>query len=540
MARENSAGGRWRRSAAAVGFAAILVPVAVGVPRAVFAADSQPTIGQLVTAPTSADSSSVSAPSAIGGGLIPLIGAPAMPPDLSAALLGVGAHGADGGTPSVAAGPYYGMTAEQWALARSIADAQQQQLTVLPATATVTPDNRSTGMRAVVPDGPLGIPGIALAAYQAAERSLAGSDPGCGLSWTLLAGIGRIESGHAHGGAVDSAGTTLTPILGPVLSGGPGMAAIPDTDGGRLDGDPVWDRAVGPMQFIPGTWARSGIDGNGDGVADPNNLFDAALTAGRYLCAGGGDLRDRGQAEQAVFRYNHSADYVSTVVTWADAYGNRVAPIQSALPLPAPQPSGPPPPLRTASPAVRIASPPTPAPTTTSAPTAPPTTLATPPTTTTAPPPTKTTPAQPPTKTTPAQPPTTTPPATTPPTTTSTTPLPPPTTTSAAAAPDLRAFLGTWSGNGRMLTVAADGSGTFSDANHRTLSFRAVTRVTSTELAVNVTASTDPALTKNTSVVLHLDSPTVLQVQTPGASPSERVCQPYDPKTSPPVCSTPS
>ncbi len=536
MARENSAGGRWRRSAAAVGFAAILVPVAVGVPRAVFAADSQPTIGQLVTAPTSADSSSVSAPSAIGGGLIPLIGAPAMPPDLSAALLGVGAHGADGGTPSVAAGPYYGMTAEQWALARSIADAQQQQLTVLPATATVTPDNRSTGMRAVVPDGPLGIPGIALAAYQAAERSLAGSDPGCGLSWTLLAGIGRIESGHAHGGAVDSAGTTLTPILGPVLSGGPGMAAIPDTDGGRLDGDPVWDRAVGPMQFIPGTWARSGIDGNGDGVADPNNLFDAALTAGRYLCAGGGDLRDRGQAEQAVFRYNHSADYVSTVVTWADAYGNRVAPIQSALPLPAPQPSGPPPPLRTASPAVRIASPPTPAPTTTSAPTAPPTTLATTPTTTTAPPTTKTTPAQPPTTT----PPTTTPPTTTPPTTTSATPLPPPTTTSAAAAPDLRAFLGTWSGNGRMLTVAADGSGTFSDVNHRTLSFRAASRTTSTELTVTVTASTDPAVPKNSSVVLHLDSPTVLQVQTPGASPSERVCQPYDPRTSPPACSTPS
>jgi len=272
---------------------------------------------------------------------------------------------------------------------------------------------------------------------------------------------------------------------------------------------------VGPMQFIPGTWVRSGVDGNGDGVADPNNLFDAALTAGRYLCAGGGDLRDRSQAEQAVFRYNHSADYVSTVVTWADAYGNRVAPIQSALPLPAPQSAAPPPlaPLRTASPAVRNASPPTPAPTTTSAPSKPPTTTT--PTTT------KTTPAQPPT-------------------TTSTTPPPPPTTTSAAAAPDLRAFLGTWSGNGRTLTVAADGSGTFSDANHRTLSFRAASRTTPTELTVTVTASTDPTLTKNTSVVLQLDSPTVLQDQTPGASPSERVCQPYDPKTSPAACSTPS
>jgi hypothetical protein len=91
-----------------------------------------------------------------------------------------------------------------------------------------------------------------------------------------------------------------------------------------------------------------------------------------------------------------------------------------------------------------------------------------------------------------------------------------------------------------MLTVAADGSGTFSYVNHRTLSFRAASRITPTELTVTVTASTDPALTKNSSVVLHLDSPTVLRVQTPGASPSERVCQPYDPRTSPPACSTPS
>ncbi|MGW3232943.1 lytic transglycosylase domain-containing protein, partial [Kitasatospora sp. NPDC001095] len=135
------------------------------------------------------------------------------------------------------------------------------------------------------------LPATVFAAYRQAEASLAQRSPGCHLPWQLLAAIGQVESGQANGGQVDAAGTTLTPILGPALDGN-GFAAIADTDGGRYDGDARWDRAVGPMQFIPSTWASWGVDANGDGKADPNNVFDATETAGRYLCAGGRDLAD--------------------------------------------------------------------------------------------------------------------------------------------------------------------------------------------------------------------------------------------------------
>ncbi|MDQ1642684.1 MAG: hypothetical protein QOJ90_2035 [Actinomycetota bacterium] len=168
--------------------------------------------------------------------------------------------------------------------------------------------------------GPVDIPARVLAAYRAAAVATSRVDPTCHLTWPLLAGIGRIESGHARGGAVDASGRTLTPILGPVLSGGSGFAAIRDTDNGRFDGDPVWDRAVGPMQFIPSSWARYGRDGNGDGRADPHNVDDAALASAAYLCAGDRDLRDTAQLRRAVFGYNNSWDYVATVLAWAGAY----------------------------------------------------------------------------------------------------------------------------------------------------------------------------------------------------------------------------
>ncbi|MCW2560583.1 MAG: hypothetical protein JWP55_4547 [Mycobacterium sp.] len=169
-------------------------------------------------------------------------------------------------------------------------------------------------------DGPLGIPGAVLDAYQFAQRTLVSIRPGCHLSWAVLAGIGRIESNHASDGRVDAFGNTLGPILGPRLDGSPGMAAIPDTDHGQLDGDPVWDRAVGPMQFIPSSWRAYGVDGNGDGVANPNNIYDSTITTGLYLCAGGSDLSNPAQLQKAVFRYNHSATYVDIVLGWAQAY----------------------------------------------------------------------------------------------------------------------------------------------------------------------------------------------------------------------------
>ena len=111
----------------------------------------------------------------------------------------------------------------------------------------------------------------------------------------------------------------MSQILGPVLNGG-AFAAIRDTDNGRYDGDRTWDRAVGPMQFIPSSWALYSRDANGDGTADPHNVDDAALASAGYLCAGDRDLRNTATLRRAVFGYNHSWDYVATVLAWMTAY----------------------------------------------------------------------------------------------------------------------------------------------------------------------------------------------------------------------------
>jgi hypothetical protein len=195
----------------------------------------------------------------------------------------------------------------------------------------------SSSQAFVLPFGPSRIPATVLAAYRRAAQILARTRPGCHLDWPLLAGVGRIESGHARGGAVDARGTALRPILGPALDGSAGFAAIPATDGGKWTGDRTWDHAVGPMQFIPATWKVYAPISNakGYGEADPENVYDAALAAGNYLCASGGDMRDRRQRAEAVFRYNHSNSYVETVLAWADAYARGVdtVPDSSVAPI---------------------------------------------------------------------------------------------------------------------------------------------------------------------------------------------------------------
>jgi len=173
--------------------------------------------------------------------------------------------------------------------------------------------------------GPLGIPASMLKAYKNAAEILNKEQPGCHIDWALIASIGRIESNHARGGYVNAAGDTLEPILGPVLNGAGAFAAIPDTDGGKYDGDPVWDRAVGPTQFIPGTWRGYASDGNGDGVSNPNNIYDETLASARYLCSGGLDLSTDAGQRVAVRRYNNSQSYVDTVMAWATAYRGGVA-----------------------------------------------------------------------------------------------------------------------------------------------------------------------------------------------------------------------
>jgi hypothetical protein len=164
-----------------------------------------------------------------------------------------------------------------------------------------------------------GIPATVLDAYKKAEAALAHSKPHCNLRWELLAAIGKVESGQARGGAVDTEGTTVRPILGPQLNGN-GFASITDTDRGVYDNDARYDRAVGPMQFIPSTWSTWGSDGNGDGRKDPNNVYDAALAAGRYLCAGDRDLSVQADLDRAILGYNNSREYLRTVLSWFEFY----------------------------------------------------------------------------------------------------------------------------------------------------------------------------------------------------------------------------
>ncbi|MFC6984120.1 lytic transglycosylase domain-containing protein [Streptomyces cirratus] len=210
---------------------------------------------------------------------------------------------------------------------------------------------------AAAPEGASGIPATALDAYKRAAVSVAAALPHCNLPWQLVAGIGRVESVHASGYGLKSDGSTEKPIRGPRLDGN-GYAQIKDTDKGEWDGDTEYDRAVGPLQFIPSTWKTWGADGNGDGLRDPNNLYDAALGAGLYLCAGDRDLSDPAKLDQAILSYNDSRDYVNSVLGYMRQYqdggvaevpnppaGNYpTPPVTAPLPTPRPpRPSRPPP-----------------------------------------------------------------------------------------------------------------------------------------------------------------------------------------------------
>ena len=166
-----------------------------------------------------------------------------------------------------------------------------------------------------------GIGDRALTAYTNAAARVEAEFPECRIGWNTLAGIGYVESFHGtiHGSALDASGTAVPAIVGIALDGTSTMA-IPDSDGGALDGDTEWDRAVGPMQFIPSTWALWGTDGNGDGIADPQNIDDASLSAARYLCGIGGDLADPERWIAAVAAYNNTVEYNHRVADAANDY----------------------------------------------------------------------------------------------------------------------------------------------------------------------------------------------------------------------------
>lgn len=140
------------------------------------------------------------------------------------------------------------------------------------------------------------------------------------LPWSVLAAIGKVESDHGRlGGARLQPDGTVTPrIIGVALDGSPGVARILDTDRGRYDGDTTYDRAVGPMQFIPSTWAAYGIDATGSGAADPHNAVDAIHSAAHYLCAVGAS--DPARIPQAILAYNRSTTYRDRVLEIAASY----------------------------------------------------------------------------------------------------------------------------------------------------------------------------------------------------------------------------
>jgi hypothetical protein len=104
-----------------------------------------------------------------------------------------------------------------------------------------------------------------------------------GLSWTVLAAIGQVESGHGR-------------HVGPSSAG-----------------------ALGPMQFMPATWAFARVDGDGDGRADIMSPYDAVPAAALYLCRNGAG-RGGQDLYNAVFSYNHADWYVRKVLAFAAKY----------------------------------------------------------------------------------------------------------------------------------------------------------------------------------------------------------------------------
>lgn len=177
-------------------------------------------------------------------------------------------------------------------------------------------------------DSVAGIPDILLQAYVSAAEKLEEIHPDCtGLTWQILAGIGREESDHAAGHTIDANGDTDPPIVGPTLDGtGAGNNWTPhhDTDDGRWDDDTEYDAAVGVTQLLPVWWAEHGMDGNGDGVADPHNVYDATLSSAVELCTShpdhSVDFTDDEELYAALHRYNPWDTYVSNVLDNIEEY----------------------------------------------------------------------------------------------------------------------------------------------------------------------------------------------------------------------------
>ena len=131
--------------------------------------------------------------------------------------------------------------------------------------------------------GAIGIP----VGYERLYRDAATSCPG--MDWTLLAGVGQVESGHGRNNGPSSAG------------------------------------AIGPMQFMPATFAAYAVDGDHDGTTDAWSPADAIWTAARYLCESGVDDGGEAGVRTALFAYNHAQWYVDLVLAALRGIAARLA-----------------------------------------------------------------------------------------------------------------------------------------------------------------------------------------------------------------------
>jgi membrane-bound lytic murein transglycosylase B len=211
---------------------------------------------------------------------------------------------------------------------QTLPDGSQVPAQTVKVPASLTPPHglthgiRGKAQHVVATASASGIPAVALAAYQRAATVIDAADTGCHMPWQLAAAIGRVESDHgrANGNVLTDRGMADPGIYGPALNGRHGTTVIRDTDAGQYDHDAKYDRAVGPMQFIPSTWAIVGVDADNDGQRDPQDIYDAALASAVYLCSGPDDLSTTSGQRSAVFRYNHSERYVDLVLAIEQAY----------------------------------------------------------------------------------------------------------------------------------------------------------------------------------------------------------------------------
>ncbi len=216
---------------------------------------------------------------------------------------GMGRVGSTGVLPGSPERPPASVTRSEWQPPLRTAGARRASTTPVSSTAR----RRGAALEVAEP---------LLQAYRTAALVVS---PACHLPVSLLAAIGQVESGNLAGHRLDARHRAVPRVIGPALDGDP-FGRVPDTDDGVLDGDRKWDRAVGPMQFLPATWIAYAVDLDGDGRLDPQDVEDAAGSAAVYLCQSGGDLAEPASLRTAVLTYNHSRAYLRLVLAWMAAY----------------------------------------------------------------------------------------------------------------------------------------------------------------------------------------------------------------------------